>query len=403
MRVLASVIVTLIVFLASGLDARSQPAKGGKPSVAAGENARYAIIEGGLISGVRSDAIWREVRQGGKTMSATLDVCHSASPLSTRKERFVVPLRPEGDKLVGTGQSEPDGTPIAVSLVRKQNGSTFSLEGTITRGSKVEEVAAEDLSDMTEIELRDQQVREEEIVAQPTGFSEVAPTSIGVRVAARALPALVKALRGLNVRVDYASLVQSCADLRAGNQLVRLEADPERAPALVAQLKTLPDVLAAGWMPGAYGVERAVRIPADRWRDGSTIKADQLAARIAAVAAATLGATAAPPEWDPVTRELTLRFKRPDPAARGLDLTEVIELSVLIGPDKPNGSDHLVVWIGDPRVETVDEGPGPRLDISGGDHASDEDAPAIDIETLLAALARELNAQRWHPEQAAWK
>lgn len=403
MRVFAPVIVTLLLLLASAPDAQSQANKSAKPGALTGENVRFALVEGGLMSGLPSEAIWREVRQGGKTVSAALDVCYSASPLSNRKERFVIPLRLEGDKLVGTGQSEPDGTPIAVSLVRRQNGSTFSLEGTITRGSRVEEVAVEDLSDMSEIEFRDQQAREEEIVAQPTGFTEVAPTLIGIRVSSSGLPALVKALRGLNVRVDYASLVSSCADLRAGNQLVRLEADPERAPALIAQLKALPDVLAAGWTPGAYGVERAVRIPAGPWREGSAIKADQLAARIAAVAAATLHATAAAPQWDPVTRELTLKFTRQDAAARGLDLTEVIEFSVLIGPDKPNGSDYLVIWIGDPQVKTVDQGAGPRLDISGGDHATDEDAPAIDIEELLAALAKELNAQRWHPEQAAWK
>ena len=404
MRVPASVAVALLALLLPSSEAWSQANKGAaKPGGVAGENVRYAILEGGLMSDLPSDAIWRETRQGGKTTSAVLDVCHSVSPLSKRKDRFVIVLRPEGDKLVGTGQSEPDRTPIAVSLLRKQNGTTFALEGTITRGSKVDEVTADDLSDMSEIEFRDQQVREEEIVAAPASFSEVAPISIGVRVDSNQLPALVKALRGLNVRVDYASLVQSCADLRAGNQLVRLQADPERAPALLAQLRAMPGALAAGWTPGLYGIERAVRIPAQPWGEGKAIKTDQLGARISAVLARTLGAAAAPPQWDPVTRELTLRFKRPDAAARGLDLTETLEFTILIGPDKPNGGDHLVIWIGDPQVETVDEGAGPRLAITGGDHASDEDGAAVDTESLLAALAKEFNGQRWDPEQAAWK
>jgi hypothetical protein len=369
----------------------------------AGDHVRYTILEGGIISDLPSEAIWRETRRGGKTLSAVLDVCHSVSPLSNRKERFVVTLRPEGDRLVGTGQSEPDRTPIAVSLVRKQNGATFALEGTIKRGSRIEEVAADELSDMSEIEFRDQQVREEEIVASPDDFSEVAPGSVGVRVSADGLAALVKTLRGLNVRVDYASLVATCADMRAGNQLVRVEAAPERAPALIAQLKTLPGVLAIGWTPGAYGIERAVRIGAGAWRERDALKADELAARISDAIATALGATAAPPQWDPATRELVLRFKRPDAAVRGLELTESIEFNVQISPDKPDGKNHFVIWIGDPRVETVDEGDGPRLTIAGGEHAADEDASAVDIEALLSALAKDLNGQRWTPEQAAWK
>lgn len=403
MRVPAFAVVALIASTAPFSPVWSQANKGVTPSPLADDHARYTIIEGGLLTDLPSEAIWRETRQGGKTVSATLDLCYSASPLSNRKQRFVVALRPEGGKLVGTGQSEPDRTPISVSLVRKQDGTNFSLEGTITRGSKVDEVAANDLSDVSEIEFRDQMVREEEIVDAPEDFTETTPSSLGVRIASDRLPELVKALRGLSVRVDYASLVPSCADLRAGNQLVRLEVDPDRAPALLAQLKAMPGVSAVGWTPGGYGIERALRIAAGPWREGKTIKTDKLAGRISAVLAAALGGAAAPPQADKTTGELTLKFKRPDAAARGLDLTELIELPILIGPDKPNGSDNLVIWVGDPQVQTVDEGSGARLDISGGDHTSDEEGAAIDIESILAALVKELNGQRFDPEQATWK
>jgi len=403
MRIPALVVAAFFTSILPSSAVWSQANKDAKPSPLADDNVRYTIVEDGLLSDLPSEAIWREARKGGKTVSATLDLCYSVSPLSNRKERFVVALRPESGKLVGTGKSEPDQTPVAVSLVRKQDGTTFSLEGTITRGSEIDEVAASDLSDMSEIEFRDQLAREEEIVDAPEDFTETTPSSIGVRVASDRLPDLVKALRGLNVRVDYSSLVQTCADLRAGNQLVRLEVDPARAPALLAQLKAMPGVITVGWTPGGYGIERAVRIAAGPWRDGKTIKMDQLAGRISAVLAAALGGTALPPQWDPTTRELTLGFKRPDAAVPGLDLTELIELPILIGPDKPNGTDHLVIWIGDPQVQTVDEGGGPRLDIGGGEHASDEDSAAIDIGGVLAALAKELNGQRFDPEQAVWK
>ena len=119
MRLPAFAVVALFASTAPFSPVWSQANKGVSPSPLADDHARYTIIEGGLLTDLPSEAIWRETRQGGKTVSATLDLCYSASPLSNRKQRFVVTLRPEGGKLVGTGQSEPDRTPISVSLVRK--------------------------------------------------------------------------------------------------------------------------------------------------------------------------------------------------------------------------------------------------------------------------------------------
>jgi hypothetical protein len=405
MRALLSIAAVVPLLLLPNADAFSQANKGAmKPGATAGESVRYTIISGELIPDLPSDTIWRENRQSGKTVSAVLDVCYAPSPLSNGKERFVIPLRLENGKLVGSGQIEPVGTPVKVSLTRKQADDTFSLEGTITRGPAVDEVAVNELTDMSETDFRQEQAREEEIVANPADFTEVVPISIGVRVATDKVPELVKILRGLNVDVDYGSLIATCADLRTGEQLVRIGADPERAPALVKQLKNIPGVLAAGWTPGAYGIETALRIPAGPWRAGGTLKKDELAARIAAVVAKQLTATADKPEWDPVTGELTLRFKRPDAAARELDLTEVIEMSVLIGPEKPAGGDQLIVWLSDPTAETVDESAGARrLSITGGSHGGDEEGTAVDLESVLDALAKDLNGQRWDSDASAWK
>lgn len=405
MRAFLSVAAIIPLLLLPNGDAHSQAKKGAtKPGATAGEPARYTIISGELIPGLPSDTIWRETRQGGKTVSAVLDVCYSPSPLSNGKERFVVPLRLENGKLVGSGQIEPAHIPVKVSLARKQADDMFSLEGTITRGSSVDEVEVSELTDMSESEFRQEQAREEEIVANPADFSAVVPISIGVRIGPDKVPELLKSLRGLKVDVDYGSLIATCADLRTGEQLVRIGVDPERGPALVKQLKAMPGVLAAGWTPGAYGVETAVRIPAGAWRDGGALKKDALAGRISAAVAKALPATAEAPEWDPITRELTLRFKRPDTAARGLDLTEVIEMSVLIGPEKPAGGDRLIVWLSDPSIETVDESPEPqRLSITGGSHASEEEGTAIDLESVLDALAKDLGGQRWDAEESAWK
>ena len=405
MRAIVSVAAVIPLLLLPNVGALSQSKKAAtKFGAHGGESVRYTIISGEFIPDLPSETVWRETRQGGKTVSAVLDVCYSPSPLSNGKERFVVPLQPENGRLVGTGQIEPSGQPVKVNLARKQADDTFSLEGTITRGTAVDEVDVGELTDMSEPEFRQEQAREEEIVANPTDFNEVVPISVGVRVATDKVPELVKTLRGHNVEVDYDSLIANCADLRTGEQLVHVGVDPERAPALVKQLKAMPGVLNAGWTAGTYGIESAVRIPGAPWRTNGGLKKDDLAAHISAVVAKDLAATAETPEWDPVTGELMLRFKRPDAAARGLDLTEVIEMSVLISPDKPSGGDQLMVWLSDPTAETVDESAASqRLSIVGGNHGGDEDGTTIDLDNILDALAKDLDGQRWDSETSAWK
>lgn len=373
-----------------------------KPAGSAGESVRYTIISGEFIPDLPSDTVWRETRKGGKAASAMLDVCYSPSPLSNAKERFVVTLHLEKGNFVGSGTVEPSGEPVKVSLARKQADDTFSLEGTITRGTTVDEVQVDELTDMNEADFRREQVREDDIVVDPASFGEVVPISIGVRVATDKVPELVKTLRGLNVEADYGSLVATCGDLRSGEQVLHIGAAPDRAVALVKQLKAIPGVRAVGWTPGAYDIESALRIPAAQWVADGKVKKEELAARISAVVAKVLSATATAPEWDPVTGELTLQFKRPDMAARGLGLTEVIEMSVLIGPEKPAGSDQLMVWISDPTIESIDESPQ-HMSIIGGSHAGDEDGATIDLESVLDALASDLDAQRWDPESSVWK
>lgn len=402
MRALAVVAASLTLALPG--PAWSQAKSGAKPAATPpAETVRYMTIFGELMGPLPSDAIWRETRQGNRVTAATLDVCHSVTATSNRKDRFVVTLKPEGGKLIGTAQSEPDNVPVTVSLTRKQSGDTFSLEGTITKGGKVQQVAASDLSDMSEAEFKDQQTSEDEIIAMPASFSEVSPIAVAVRVSQDGFLDLVKSLRGQGVRVDYASLVQSCADLRSGYQMVRIEAAPERAGALVAKLQGMPGVIAAGWTTGSYGIERSVRIKAAPFMDGGVLKADALATRLATAVGAALSAKPVSSQWDEVTRELTLKLERPDQAARGLDLTEVIELTVLVGPEKPAASDALVIWIGESSIEPADKSTAAQLAFTSGYQGNDEEGAAIEQEALIAALARDLDGQTWNSETSGWK
>ncbi|RAI43082.1 hypothetical protein [Rhodoplanes roseus] len=401
MRALA--VVASLTLALSG-PAWSQAKGGAKPApTPPGETVRYMTIFGELMGALPSDAIWRETRQGNRVVSAVLDLCHSVTPASNRKDRFVVTLKPEGGKLVGTGQSEPDGVPITVSLTRKQSGDTYSLDGTITRDGKPQQVGATDLSDMSEAEFKDQQSSEDEIITTPASFSEVSPVSVAVRVSRDGFADLVKSLRGQGVRVDYASLVQSCADLRSGQQMVRIETAPDRSAALVAKLAAMPGVTAAGWTTGSYGIERAVRVGAAAWTDGGALKADALAQRLGAAVGTALHAKPVSAQWDDVTRELTLKLERPDQAARGLDLTEAIEITLLVGPEKPGPSENLVIWIGDSSVEATDKTAGAQLAFTSGYQGNDEESAAIETDALMAALARDLQGQIWNAETSGWK
>jgi hypothetical protein len=193
--------------------------------------------------------------------------------------------------------------------------------------------------------------------------------------------------------------------LRSGHQIVKLDVDVERAPALIAKLKGAPGVVAAGYTSGAYVMGRAVRFPAAGWRDGGKLAHDKLQAAMTDTIAKALSAKLASATREEATGEWTLTFKRPSPAISGLDLTEVIELTVLVGPEKPGGGgDRLIVWVGEPTSETVDESSGPRLSLFGSaSGGNDEDSTPLDNGETVEALAKELKGQTWDAENSVWK
>ena len=70
-----------------------------------------------------------------------------------------------------------------------------------------------------------------------------------------------------------------------------------------------------------------------------------------------------------------MTFKRPSQIFPALDLTDTIEVTALVAPDKPGASDRLMLWIGNPVISTADEGAGPKLNLadeSSGDEEGDQ-------------------------------
>ncbi len=362
---------------------------------------RYFTSIDGLMDG-NADAILKETRQGKTVTSAVLDVCYPAAKGSDRKDRFIANLAVNGQTLTGTTQSISDKLPVTVKLVRRPTGDTFEFKGQISVGQTVTEVASTDNSDLSEKEFQDNQTTDDGITATPKDFTEVSPESIGVRVRLDAALDFLKGLKGQDVEVALNSLTVSCDALRAGQQTINISVDPDRAAALIAKAKSLPGVVAAGWTSGIVEMERAIRFNAADWRDGDRLNKDKLAAAISSVLAKTLSAKASAPTWNANTGKLKLTFKRPSHLFPALDLTETIEVSALVAPDKPGGSDRLMLWIGSPVVSTADEAAGPKLNLAE-EASSDEEGEQKGDNDSVDALAKEFKGQRWDVDKSAWK
>jgi len=372
------------------------------PKAAPGANeTRYFTSIDGLMDG-NADAILKETRQGKTVTSAVLDVCYPAEKGSDRKDRFVVNLAVNGQTLSGTTQSISDQLPVTVKLVRKPTGDTFEFKGQISVGQTVTEVTSTDNSDLSEKEFRDNQTTDDGIAAAPKDFSEVSPESIGVRLKLDAALDFLQGLKGQDVEVSLSSLTVSCDALRAGEQTINISVDPNRAAGLIAKFKSLPGVVAAGWTTGIVEMERSIRFLAADWRDGDRLNRDKLAAAIANVLGKTLSAKPSSSAWNPNTGKLKLTFKRPSQIFPALGLTETVEVTALVAPDRPGASDRLMLWISNPVVSTKDETAGPKLNLAE-ESSGDEEGDQKDDNGSVEALAKEFKGQRWDADKSAWK
>jgi hypothetical protein len=366
-----------------------------------GSEVRYFTSIDGLLDG-NADVVLKETRQGKTVTSAVLDVCYPAEKGSDRKDRFVVDLAVNGPALTGDTQSIGDKLPVSVKLMRKSTGDTFEFRGRISVGQTVTEVVSSDNSDLSEKEFLDNQTTDDGITPAPKDFSEVSPESIAVKIKLDAAPDFLKGLKGQELEVGLSSLTVSCDALRSGEQTISMNVDPDRAAALVAKFKAQPGVVAAGWTSGVVDMERSIRFAAAGWRDGDKLNRDKIAAAIAGVLTKTLAAKSAAAAWNANTGKLKLTLKRPSRLFPALDLTETVEVSALVAPDKPGASDRLMLWIGNPVISTADEAAGPKLNLADQSSADEESDPKDDNGSL-EALAREFKAQRWDADKSAWK
>lgn len=386
--------------LAGVLPVQAQTARDAKTAPATSD-VRYFNSLGDILGDLPVDAFIKETRQGGKVTGALLDVCYSVSTHSDRKDRFILDLKVEGEKLSGSGQSIENKTPVTVSLTRKGSKSV-SFDGKITLGGNLTSVSSPDNSDVDEKEFQQSQVVDDDLAEAPKDFTQVSPQSLAVRVKRENFADLVKSLKGQNVQIALDSIATDCNALRSGHQVLRLFIDPARAPALIASVKTAPGVAAAGWTSGTYDMERAIRFATGDWSPDGKLNRDKLATALTGIAAKTMGAKPASSAWNDTTGELTFTLKRPSQLAPALDLTETLEITALVSPDRPGGSDRLVVWLGIPSSKTTDETAAPQLQFSEN-AGGEEESTFNDDDGMIKAIATELKGQRWDTDKAAWK
>ena len=86
-----------------------------------------------------------------------------------------------------------------------------------------------------------------------------------------------------------------------------------------------------------------------------------------------------------------------------LDLTETVEITALVAPDKPGVSDRLMLWIGSLVISTADEGAGPRLNLYEEASGDEEGGEPKDDNGSVEALAKEFKGQRWDADRSVWK
>ena len=396
-----SILFCLVGLMAASTDIAFAQIKLAPRSATAANEVRYFTSIDGLMEG-NANVILKETRQGKNVTSAVLDVCYPAEKGSDRKDRFVANLAVNGQTLTGATQTINDKLPVTVKLVRKPTGDGFEFKGQISVGQTVTEVASSDNSDISEKEFQDNQATDDGITAAPKDFSEVSPESIAVRIKLDAALDFLKGLKGQEVEVSLSSLSVTCDALRAGEQTINISADPDRTAALVAKFKASPGVVAAGWTSGVVDMERSIRFSAADWRDGDRLNRDKLAAAIARVLTKTLAAKSSSSAWNASTGKLKLIFKRPSHLFPALDLTETVAVTALVAPDKPGGTDRLMLWIGNPAISTADEGAGAKLNLSD-ESSADEEGDQKDDNGSVDALAKEFRGQRWDPDKSVWK
>jgi hypothetical protein len=379
----------------------------GKGKAANAPSVRYFDLSSGMFADKGAEAILKETRQGTTTTAAEIDVCFPAELSPPRMDRFVIPLKVDGNKLTGSGQTLERKQAVSVSLTRRLAGSEFNFQGALTVANQTEKVDASGLSELSETEMTEQYLTEDPIEAAPENFIAVSSQSLVVRVSRDGLIGLLNALRDQRVRVVMNGLVTTCHVLRTGRHTVQIDLDAERAGAVLTKIKSIPDVSAAGYLPGQQDMSRAVRFPSEGWREaGGKLERDKLATAVATAVGKAMGAAVVSSSWETLLGELTVVAKRADERVLGLKLVQTITVKFTVGPELPTSNQHTILWIDSVAGQTIEDRPDPKLEffIVAPDANSEEQSNEPDgSDGLTEAVAAALKGTLWDSDNEQWQ
>jgi hypothetical protein len=181
--------------------------------------------------------------------------------------------------------------------------------------------------------------------------------------------------------------------------------DPDVAPGLIVRLRRIDGVLAAGWQATETDPSTAIRVGAQQHRqpDGR-IDGTALATAAGRIAAELMGATLqSGPTREPTTGEYTVVLTRPSQSVPVPGLTEQIELTVQVVPEKLAADDKVIAFIEASSLVLKDMRDGPKVGF-GSDGIVEGTDPRLGAwtEAMTAAVARKVNGETWDGDKAAW-
>ena len=404
--VMRSVFVAIAgLLLCSAPNSPAQSEQKAQAKKSAGPQVRYFNLSSDMFADLGVEAYLKETRQGGKLVAAELDVCHPLAQGSNRRDRFVVPLKVEGSRLTGNGQTQEGKHAVSVDLTRRGSATSPDYEGSVSSGDLKSEVQSLENTAITPEDYADMTSDDDNIEIAPAQFIGMSPQILKARVTREGMAGLLNALRNQNVRIAYLSLEESCRVLRSGQHILRFTVDPDRAAAVLAAIKSAPGVAETGYSSSGHRMDRAVRFPSVGWRNTNgnleRIKFTDVVSRSMAKA---LGATADKSSWDDRTGELSVMLKRPHDVAGGLKLQQAMTVSVLVAPEAPGNREHSLLWIETVTWQAIEERFGARLEFQlPGEAPEGESADPDGVEGLAKALAAELKGQVWNTDSDSWQ
>lgn len=375
-----------------------------KAAAPSGPETRYFTYFDEFLDG-QADVILKQVRNGAAITSAVLDICYPSPKGSDRRDRFTTELKINGNSMTATTASQLDKSPVDIALTQTRApgaNAGYNITGSIKLGSSAIAVNSKETSDTSEQDFADSKSKDDDITSAPAAFIEVSPESIAARVKLEAVTDFVKSLRGTNISVSKTSLLASCENLRSGTQTIRMSVNPETASATISQLKGRAGVTAVGWTYGDLELARAIRFPAKDWSSEGKIDSGKISTALTDTLKKAFNADSATSERDEISGKYTIRLKRPSTELASLGLRETLEVTAMAAFDRPGVSDAILLWIGYPSGETVDEQTGARLLLN---EAAEDDAEdqAIDDGGAVNELAKYFKAQKWDEETSKFK